>query len=375
VLNGHESADGCVGSTRREKKGEQKQEGDETNHVGQHVVVPDSPQVAQGLLYESAMTLTVLSLNTAVDRTLVVPDLALGGISRAREVYVEAGGKGLNVARVLRQLGEPVHVAGFLGGKPAPFIRARCDALGIEQHWVETAGDSRTCLILVDGKGGHPTVVNEDGPAVRDTEVDALRRLLDAVVKPGDIACLSGSVPPGVPDGLVRDIVSSLQTRGIRVLVDTSEARLGEALAASPWAVTPTAGEAAGALGPMPPADLAGALAVRACHVILTRGARGAIYACGGDRWQLTPPAVVALNPIASGDALAAGFLHCMEEGASGLESARFAVACGTANAARIAPGIPSPAEVEAVAAAVMVERIGEGDRDDSRPPSDEVSR
>src|SRR5919205_2004543 len=100
------------------------------------------------------MSLTVLSLNTAVDRTLVVPDLQVGGMYRAGTVYAEAGGKGLNVARFLRRLGEPVRVIGFLGGAPSTFIRQRCAAAGIEQHWVETAGDSRTCLILVDGQGG-----------------------------------------------------------------------------------------------------------------------------------------------------------------------------------------------------------------------------
>lgn len=309
------------------------------------------------------MTLTVLSLNTAVDRTLVVPGLRLGGIYRTGDVYSEAGGKGLNVARFLRQLGEPVRVVGFLGGSVSTFIRGRLDALGIEQHWVATEGESRTCLILVDGEGQRPTVINEPGPAVRADEVAALRRTIFDLVEPGDRVSLSGSVPPGVPAGFVEEIVSALQSRGARVLVDTSEARLGEALSASPWAVTPTDDEAEGTLGPMPPVDLAGALAGRAQHVVLTQGARGALYAEGGNAWQLTPPPIVALNPIASGDALVAGFLSRVERGASGLESARFGVACGTSNAARIAPSLPDLRAIEAIESRVTVRRIGERGR------------
>ncbi len=314
------------------------------------------------------MTLTVLSLNTAIDRTLMVPGLRPGGVYRTQSVHVDAGGKGLNVARVLRQLGEPVRVVGFLGGAAIPLIRERCAAMGIEQHWVEIEGETRTCLILLDGEGGAPTVINESGPSVTETEVETLRRTLPAVIRSGEILALSGSAPPGVPRGFIREIVSALQSGGVRVLIDTSEVRLGEALEASPWAVTPTVDEAAGVLGPRPPEDLASALAARAEHVVLTEGARGAVYAGGGEVWQLVPPPVTALNPIASGDALAAGFISRMARGDTGLQSARFGVACGTANAAQNAAGIPSMAEVEEIASQVTMARVGEVGRGEVRP-------
>jgi tagatose 6-phosphate kinase len=309
------------------------------------------------------VTLTVLSLNTAVDRTLVVPGLQVGGIYRAGDVYAEAGGKGLNVARFLRQLGEPVRVVGFLGGTATQFIRKRLDAAGIEQHWVETEGESRTCLILLDGEAHPPTVVNEPGPVVRAAEVAMLRRTIFDLIKPDDTVCLSGSAPPGLPPGFTGEIVSTLQSRGARVLVDTSEARLPEALQASPWAVTPTDDEARGTLGSMPPVELALALAAHSQHVVLTRGAQGAIYAESGEAWQLTSPPIVALNPIASGDALVAGFLSRIERGASGLDSARFGVACGTSNAARIAPSLPDLSAIEEVETGVTVRQIGERGR------------
>lgn len=316
------------------------------------------------------MTVTVLSLNTAIDRTLVVPGLRPGGIYRTESVRVDAGGKGLNVARVLRQLGEQVRVIGFLGGAALPLVRERCSAMGIEQHWVEIEGESRTCLILLDGEGGPPTVINESGPSVRKTEVEELRRALPTIVQPGEIVCLSGSAPPGTPPDFVREMVSSLQSGGARVLVDTSEVRLGEALDALPWAVTPTRGEAAGVLGARPAEHLAEILAARAEQVVLTEGAQGAVYAGEGVLWRLTPPAITAVNPIASGDALAAGFMARMARGDTGLESARFGVACGTANAAQIAAGIPSIAEIESIARKVTTRRVGEVGRGDIRPTS-----
>jgi fructose-1-phosphate kinase PfkB-like protein len=198
---------------------------------------------------------------------------------------------------------------------------------------------------------------------VSAAEVHALGRSISAAVQPGDTVCLSGSAPPGFPADGIREILSSLQSCGCRVLVDTSEARLPEALQASPWTVTPTDDEAAGALGSSPPEELATALAAHAHHVVLTRGAEGAIYASGDAIWQLTPPPIHALNPIASGDALVAGFLSRTEGGASGLESARFGVACGTGNAARIFPELPPAGDIETLAARVAVRQIGEGSR------------
>jgi tagatose 6-phosphate kinase len=91
--------------------------------------------------------------------------------------------------------------------------------------------------------------------------------------------------------------------------------------------------------------------------VVLTMGREGAIYSASGELWQLTPPPIAALNPIASGDALVAGFLAGMEREMSGPESARLGVACGTCNAARVFPGIPSVAAVEGMASRVTVRR------------------
>lgn len=311
----------------------------------------------------------VVSLNTAIDRTLVVSGLRPGGIYRADSVHTDAGGKGLNVARVLRQLGQPARVVGFLGGMATPFVRERCAAMGIEQRWVPIEGESRTCLILLDGEGGQPTVINEPGPAVSGSELNSLRRTLLQAVSGDDIVCLSGSAPPGVPEGAIREIISSLKRSGVRVLADTSEARLQEALDTSLWAVTPTIEEATGVLGPLQPVDLAAALAARAEHVVLTQGAQGALYAGDGELWQLTPPVISALNPIASGDALVAGFVSRMINGDSGLDSARFAVACGTANAAQIESGISSRSEVEAIAPQVTARKIGEVGRPATGPP------
>jgi tagatose 6-phosphate kinase len=291
--------------------------------------------------------IVVLSLNTALDRTLVVPGFTAGRVQRAERSLLFAGGKGLNVARVVRALGLPVRVVGFLGGMPAPYIRMRCDELGIEQRWVETEEDSRTCVILVDPEKRAETVVNEAGPWIGPVLLERLRATLRDTVGAGDILSLSGSAPPGVPDALYLEVVEEIQARGARVLVDAAAAALRAALDASPWAVTPNAEEAAAALGDADPPDLARRLARHASHVILTLGSSGALYA-HGDRVERVPaPQITCVNAVGSGDALVAGFLAGVECGMAPREAVRLGMACGASNAARLEPGIGSRVEVE----------------------------
>lgn len=301
--------------------------------------------------------IVVLSLNTAVDRTLLVPGFRTGEVFRAEEARAFAGGKGLNVARALRGLGQEVRVAGFLGGTAAPFIRERCAALGIEQRWVEIAGETRTCVIVVN-PGAPQTVLNEPGPAVSAAETARLGAEIERAVAPGDFLCISGSAPPGVPDGFYADVVRNLQARGARVLVDVSGAPLRLAWEARPWAVAPNLAEYEQAFGPAAAADAASHLARRAEHVLLTLGAEGVIYAHGDTRRHVRPPPVSTRNAVGSGDAFAAGFLAGMAAGKPALEAVRLAVAAGASNAARLEPGAGSATEITALLAQVTIEDL-----------------
>jgi tagatose 6-phosphate kinase len=304
--------------------------------------------------------IVVLSLNTAIDRTLLVPHFRPGEIYRAERVHAGAGGKGLNVARTLRQLGEPVRVVGFLGGPISSTIRERCTAHGIEAHWVEIAQDSRTCVVVVDPHASGQTVLNEPGPQVTLDEVRRLRDQIARVVHDGDLVCLSGSAPPGATETLYAELVAELQGRGARVLVDVSGRPLAGALESHPWAVKPNEDECRAALGlTEPPEDLAIHLARHAGIGLLTLGGDGVLVAQGTGLWRVHPPRIQAVNAVGSGDAFAAGFLAGIARGESVLDAVRLATACGAANAGRFEPSVGSHGEVEELARQVYVEQLG----------------
>ena len=307
--------------------------------------------------------ITVLSLNTAIDRVLVVPGFQPGNVYRAESARPYAGGKGLNVVRALYRLGVPVRVVGFLGGSPRAFVEERCTAMGVEQHWVETAEESRTCAIIVDSGSGEQTVVNEPGPTVTDADLEELRTTLTRATASGDVLCISGSAPPGAPDRLYAEIVRLMHERGVRVLADVSGTVLRLTLDARPWAVAPNLDECLAAFSDtdrsrVTAVQMARRLVDYAELALLTLGRDGLVVADGSRAWLLRPPPVETVNAVGSVDAFVAGFLAGIARRLSPLEAARLGVACGASNAARLEPDIGDPDEVEALAAAVRIEQV-----------------
>lgn len=307
--------------------------------------------------------IVVLSLNTAIDRVYLVPGLRLGDVHRATEMHATAGGKGLNVARVLRRLGQEVRVVGFLGGAPRDFIINSCMELGIDQRWTETAGTSRTCVILADPETRRQTVVNETGPTVRDVEAQRLLVQLERAVRPGDLLCISGSAPPGVPDDFYAEIVREMSDVGVHVLVDVSGEALRLALGEHPWAAVPNREECAEALSIHGSAEeVARVLARHTDIALLTLGGDGVLYGANGALWRVYPPPVTAVNAVASGDSFAAGFLAGIASGLPPLEALRLAVACGASNAGRFEPLIGPPDEIQTLVGQVRIERVAGGE-------------
>ncbi len=265
------------------------------------------------------------------------------------------------MARAVRHLDEGVRVVGFVGGPQAPAIGAACTDMGIEQHWVSTAEESRTCLIVVDPNANVETVVNEPGPHVTQAEVDKLSAAVRACLGEGDMLCISGSAPPGVPSDFYADVLIAARHKHVRVLADVSGALLREMWTFGVWALAPNQAESREALGfGDVPEDVARHLSSGADHVLLTLGASGVIYGhCGAAR-HLFPPAVPTVNAVGSGDAFVAGFAVGIERGYEPLEAVRLAMACGASNAQHLEPGVGGSEEIERLMGGVTMREIRE---------------
>lgn len=238
--------------------------------------------------------IVTITPNLALDVTYELPELRPGRSHRASAVHFRAGGKGVNVARVLRSLGHDVMVLGLAGGPTGAAVRDDLDAAGLPHDLVPCAGETRRTVTVVSG--GEATVISEPGPAVAPDEWAALeRRVPDA-----DVVVISGSLPPGVGDDAIARLAAA---REVPVIVDTS----GEALRlAAPytWAVKPNAEELAAVTGTDDP--VTGARMLGARTVVVSLGADGLLAVAGDDLYRVPPPRVVDGNPTGAGDAVVA---------------------------------------------------------------------
>ena len=277
--------------------------------------------------------------NVALDRTLVVPDFAIGKISRIPDAIAVPGGKGLNVMRAVKILGGQPLAMGLLGGHTGRMIAAMVADAGYETEWTHYAGDTRTCTIIAS-PGNHSTVINESGRIAPED----WRALADDICRVGDrdddcVICLCGSLPVGASEDAPADLIQRVNAMGKRVWVDSSGTWLRNAIAAKPYAIKVNRDELAEALDlPLESQRdiIAAAQSLIASGievVLVSQGAAGAILCSDNLVAKASPPAIQPVDPIASGDCLHAGLLTALATGAEYPEALRRGVAAGAVNA------------------------------------------
>lgn len=287
-----------------------------------------------------------VTLNPAIDQTLSIPGFAAGRVNRVAESRTHAGGKGVNVACVLADLGAAVTVTGFLGAGNAEPFEAAFARKGIVDRFVRIPGGTRLGIKIVDDVTGQTTDINFPGLTPRTEDLARLFERIDALAGPDRWLVLSGSVPAGVADGVYTEMIDLIHGRGGRVLLDTSGRPLREALASGPEVMKPNIEELGELVGQAldTPADVRAA-----AESLLARGVRLVVVSMGGDGALLMnrersllarPPRVPVRSTVGAGDAMVAGIVYGMIHGLPLEDLARMATAGGAYAVTRIGPGI-----------------------------------
>jgi tagatose 6-phosphate kinase len=259
-----------------------------------------------------------VTLNAALDVTYRVDEVRWHAGNRVAAVADRAGGKGVNVARVLHALGEEVVVTGLVGGGVGARIRAEARDAGLTEEFQDVAGESRRTLAVVDASTGDATGFWEPGPVIAPADwarfVERYHRLLTRA----RVVVLSGSLPPGLSPDVYAELVQHAREAGVPVVLDADAEALAAGVTASPDVVKPNADELRRATGL--PGHLPGAEALRARGagaVVVSAGADGLIASTPDGRWAVRPPARVAGNPTGAGDACVAALARGLVTGAS----------------------------------------------------------
>ncbi len=273
------------------------------------------------------MILTV-TMNAAVDTTYRVDAVNVHGSNRVQDVAHRAGGKGINVARVLHALGHQAIVTGFAGGRSGDDIHADLAAAGLHDELIAIAGVSRRTVTVVDRSDA--TVFNEPGPTISAPEWTGLLARFRTLANQAQVVVLSGSVPRGLPANAYALLGEA--AGGAAVLLDAAGAHLLAGLDARPVAVKPNHSELADLA---PGRDLVEAAqtlrTAGAGAVVVSMGARGAIAVTSEGRFRAAPPETVDGNPTGAGDAAVASLAAGIASGAGWPERLGDAVALSAA--------------------------------------------
>src|SRR5204863_3390898 len=169
---------------------------------------------------EGQMIITV-TLNAAIDKTLAVPSFRLGQRHRAVEQTAMAGGKGVNVARALKALGQPVIATGVAGGPTGTRIIEHLTEEAILNDFVRIREESRTSTAVVHPTSGEQTEINERGPAVSETELELFVDKLLYLAKGAAVCVFAGSLPRGVDSDVYARLIQELHKLGVTTVLDS----------------------------------------------------------------------------------------------------------------------------------------------------------
>src|SRR3954449_312241 len=189
------------------------------------------------------MIITV-TLNAAIDKSLSVPNFRLGRRHRTVDQTTMPGGKGVNVARTLKTLGQPVIATGFAGGPTGTRIVEQLTAESILNDFVRIREESRTNTAVYDPTTGEQTEINERGPAVTETEVGLFRDKLLYLARGAAIVVFAGSLPRGIETDIYATLVRELRAMGVTTIVDTEGEPMRHAVRAAPDVISPNVLEA-----------------------------------------------------------------------------------------------------------------------------------
>jgi 1-phosphofructokinase len=296
----------------------------------------------------SAPAVITVTLNPSLDRTIEVDALVPGAVHRAGQVRVDAGGKGVNIARALGANGHPALAVLPCGGSDGDELALLLSRAGVPHVAVPIGGEVRTNVSIVE-PSGTVTKINTPGPTLTAGELDAVLVATLAAAREGTWVALGGSLPPGVADDVYARLTAALHERGSRVAVDSTGAALLAALPLHPDVIKPNHEELAEAAG-VPVRTLGEAAA--AARVLREQGARAVLVSLGADGVLLVDDggavhgsaAVPAVrSTVGAGDATLAGFLAGGGAGATALAEA---LAWGAAAVGLPGSRMPAPADL-----------------------------
>ena len=277
-----------------------------------------------------------VTLNPSIDFIVRIDKVEIGEVNRIESDDKFAGGKGINVSRILQPLGIDNTATGFIGGFTGRFVTDGLDAEGIKTKFVAVDQDTR---INVKIKADQETEINGAGPVIGNEQVEELMQKLDQL-KEGDVLFLAGSIPSSMPDDMYERIMARLDKKGVQIIVDAIRDLLVNVLKYHPFLVKPNNHE----LGEIFGVELKTRQDVipygkklqekGARNVLISMAGEGAVLVAeDGQVFEEPAPKGTLVNGVGAGDSMVAGFAAGWMEKQEYEHAFHMGIAAGSASA------------------------------------------
>lgn len=285
------------------------------------------------------MMILTVTLNPSVDISYQLDKLFMDTINRVEDTGKTAGGKGLNVARVLNKLHVEVAATGFLGGSLGQFIQSEINSLGIHDFFVDIAGETRNCIAVIHE--GKQTEILESGPVISNEEASLFLEEFIKHVESVDLITISGSLPNGISNDFYGKLIAIANNENIPVLLDVNGELTLSTLeyGALPFFIKPNKEEFGEIIGKeiRQESELMEGLKQEIFKhipwVVVTLGENGAMIKHHQTMYKATIPEINAVSPVGSGDSVVAGFAAGFTKELKNEELITYALTMGVLNA------------------------------------------
>jgi 6-phosphofructokinase 2 len=281
-----------------------------------------------------------ITLNPALDRTIWIQKVRDDVSNRILEEKSFAGGKSVDVSKVLKNLGVDNIALGFVGGFAGRELEGRLLNEGIETDFVRVSGETRTNIIIHETDTGKQLAFNARGPEIKPDELMQFIEQLERLPC-GEVVAIGGSIPLGVSPEIYRKIISLVKKCQAKVVLDVDGEALRQGIKAHPNVIKPNIHE----LSELAGRELKGlddvVSAARSINqqgveiVLVSMGAKGILLVSDGQQYLAVPPNVNVESTIGAGDSSVAGFVFGLVQGRDLKQCLIYAVAAGTATTLR----------------------------------------
>jgi 1-phosphofructokinase len=305
-----------------------------------------------------------VTLNPSIDKTILVEKLNPYELNRSINTRLDPGGKGINVARALKNFGVDVLATGLIAGSNGKKLLNELNQAGVSVDFYSIEGETRTNIKILDQSNQEVTEINEPGFFVSESDLNGFRKKFKALLKKTDIVILSGSLPPGVPSTFYFECVQLAKESGKKVVLDADGDAFVEGVQASPFAIKPNLQEL-GLVMDKKLSDLHEIVeAVRLFLdkgieiVIVSMGSDGAVIGKEQEIYKVDAWDIAVQGATGSGDSMVAALAYSLLKNNSLVDIAKLTTAAGTITASKAGTQVCTLDEVEKSLNCVELRRI-----------------